>query len=84
MNDDDRIEHLGWGDYRLELWPHFKGEGTAERLHLVRGGFELHIGSITHGCINADKTDPHVVDEFHSMQRLLGAEDGSNWLTVVP
>jgi hypothetical protein len=84
MNFDNRPEHQGWGDYRLEPWPHHKGDGIRERLHLRRGGFELHIGSITHGCINADKTDPQAVDAFHAMQRLLGAEDGNNWLTVNP
>jgi hypothetical protein len=84
MNFDDRPEHQGWGDYRLEAWPHQTGSGITERLHLSRAGFELHIGSITHGCINADKTDPHAVGQFHALQLLLKSEDGANWLTVTP
>jgi hypothetical protein len=84
MNFDNRPEHQGWGDYRLEPWPHYFGEGILERLHITRGGFELHIGSITHGCINADKTDPHAVNQFHALQQLLSSEDGNNWLTVTP
>ena len=84
MNFDDRPEHHGWGDYRLERWPHQWWYGLTERFHLSRAGFELHIGSITHGCINADKTDPQAVDDFHAMQKLLASEEGKNWLTVKP
>jgi hypothetical protein len=84
MNFDTRPEHQGWGDYRLEPWPHHLGQGILEMLHLRRGGFELHIGSITHGCINADKTDAQAVNEFHALQKLLAAQDGNNWLTVTP
>jgi len=84
MNFDDREIHRGWGDYRLEPSPHTWWHGPLERLHLARGGFELHIGSITHGCINADKTNQQAVDEFHALQQLLHAEDGHNWLTVTP
>jgi RHS repeat-associated protein len=68
MNFDNRPEHQGWGDYRLEPSPYHWWHGPLERLHMARGGFELHIGSITHGCINADKTDPQAVGAFHAMQ----------------
>jgi RHS repeat-associated protein len=84
MNFDNRPEHNGWGDYRLEPSPYSRWHGPLERLHLARGGFELHIGSITHGCINADKTDPQAVGAFHAMQQLLGSQEGNNWLTVNP
>ena len=84
MNFDNRPEHNGWGDYRLEPSPYSRWHGPLERLHLARGGFELHIGSITHGCINADKTDPQAVGAFHAMQQLLGSQEGNNWLTVKP
>ena len=84
MNFDNRPEHNGWGDYRLEPSPYSRWHGPLERLHMARGGFELHIGSITHGCINADKTDPQAVGAFHAMQQLLGSQEGNNWLTVQP
>jgi RHS repeat-associated protein len=82
MNFDTRPEHQGWGDYRLEPWPHHFWDGMLYKLHFQRGGFELHIGSITFGCINADKTNPEAVKQFHQMQQLLQSEDGSNFLTV--
>lgn len=50
----------------------------------ISGGFELHIGSITFGCINANKTNPQAVQQYHDLQRMLQFEDGSNFLTVVP
>jgi len=49
-----------------------------------RGGFEFHLGSITHGCINADKFDPRAVEQYNAIRRMLEAENGSNYLTVVP
>ena len=84
MNPDTRPEHHDWGMYRLEPTPYHWWHGPLERLHLARGGFMLHIGSITHGCINADKTDPLAVGAFHSMQQLLDSEQGNNWLAVQP
>jgi RHS repeat-associated protein len=82
MNFDTRPEHQGWGDYRLEPSPHHFWDGTLYKLHLARGGFELHIGSITFGCINADKTNPDAVSQFHQLQQLLQSEDGNNFLNV--
>jgi len=84
MNSDTRPEHQGWGLYRLEPWPHHWYDGLLYDLHVTRGGFELHVGSITFGCINADKTNPDAVNQYHALQYLLQAQDGNNYLTVVP
>jgi len=89
MNPDERPEHKDWALYRLEPTSWSKWNSLMYYLSKVgignqRGGFELHIGSITHGCINADKTDPRPVDQYHTMQRMLQGEDGTNYLTVVP
>ena len=54
------------------------------RIGLKRGGFELHIGTRTHGCINAENGDPQAVKQFHDIQQLLQSEDGNNYLMVVP
>jgi hypothetical protein len=69
--------------YRLEPWPHHSYDGLLFRLG-ARGGFELHIGSITFGCINADKTNPQAVNQYHDLQRMLQFENSSNFLTVTP
>ncbi len=84
MNADTRPQHQGWGLYRLEPWPHHWYNGLLYDLGLSRGGFELHIGSVTFGCIDADKTNSQAVDQYHAMQFLLQAEDGNNYLTVLP
>jgi hypothetical protein len=60
MNYDTRAEHYGRNVYRLQPWPHHWNDGILYDLHLERGGFELHLGSISLGCINADKTNPVV------------------------
>ncbi len=84
MNLDTRPQHAGRGVYRLEPWPHNWYDGLLYDLDLTRGGFELHLGSVTFGCINADKTNPQAVNDYQALQQLLQAEDGNNYLTVVP
>ncbi len=84
MNADQRPEHRGWGMYRLEPWPHHSYDGLLYTLGQMRGGFELHIGSVTFGCINANKTSPQAVKQYHALEKILQFEDGSNFLTVVP
>ncbi|MFZ0415127.1 MAG: RHS repeat-associated core domain-containing protein, partial [Candidatus Acidiferrales bacterium] len=84
MNADQRPEHQGWGLYRLQPVQWSKWDSFWYYFGNKRGGFEFHIGSITHGCINADKFDPRAVDQYHAIQSMLQSEDGSNYLTVVP
>jgi hypothetical protein len=87
MNLDTRVDtydHAAAGQYRLEPWPHHFWDGFFYNHGWTRGGFELHIGTYTFGCINADKTNPGVVEQYHNMQILLKAEDGKNFLTVIP
>lgn len=84
MNLDTRPEHAGWGLYRLEPWPHSILDGWLYKHHFTRGGFELHLGSITYGCINADKTNPKAAEQYGHIRSLLQSEDGGNFLTVVP
>jgi RHS repeat-associated protein len=82
MNADTRPEHAGRNIYRLEPWPHRTGQGKLETLHLIRGGFELHIGSITHGCINVDWGSEGANTFNNALLPLLVSQDGNNWLTV--
>jgi hypothetical protein len=86
MNTDTRPEHqnLGFNVYRLEPYPYDPWRGPLTRMGLARGGFELHIGSRTLGCINADKTNPQAVQQYHDIDRMLQFENGSNFLTVTP
>ena len=48
------------------------------------GGFELHLGTISLGCINADKRNPAAAQQYQQLNQLLQSENGSNYLTVVP
>ncbi|HWZ44719.1 MAG TPA: RHS repeat-associated core domain-containing protein [Candidatus Saccharimonadales bacterium] len=93
MNLDTRVEkrpdgtiwdHAAGGQYRLEPWPHHFWDGFFYNRGWIRGGFELHVGSITFGCINADKTNPGVVAQYQNMRALLQTEVGGNFLTVIP
>jgi len=89
LNPDERPEHRGWGMYRLQptqwsKWDSFLYFLAAFGIGNKRGGFEFHLGSITHGCINADKFDPRAVEQYNAIRRMLEAENGSNYLTVVP
>jgi len=80
MNPDTR---KGQTDrYRLEPMPAIPG--ILVRLGLARGGFELHPGHRTLGCINALKDDPNTMNQYHQLQQLLDSETGSNYLLVYP
>jgi RHS repeat-associated protein len=74
--------HGAAGQYRLEPWPHHFWDGWLFRHGYTRGGFELHKGTITFGCINADKNNPDAVNQYNQLQQLLQSEDGSNFLNV--
>src|SRR5439155_4201788 len=50
MNKDLRPGHEYW--YRLEPIPHIPGWKV--RLGLARGGFAMHLGTFSEGCINVD------------------------------
>jgi hypothetical protein len=51
---------------------------------LKRGGFELHPGERTRGCINVLRNDPKAMQQYNRMLKLLQAEDGQNYLLVAP
>ena len=84
MNYDTRPVHQGMDVYRLQPWPHHWYDGLLYDLHMSRGGFELHLGTISLGCINVDKTNPSAAEQYHQLNQLLQSEDGLNYLTVVP
>jgi len=80
MNPDTRP---GQTDrYRLEPQPTIPGWKVI--LGLERGGFELHPGHRTLGCINVLKDDPSAMQQYHQLQQLLDSQTGSNFLQVVP
>lgn len=74
----ERPNHPGW--WRLERIPHVPGWKV--RLGLARGGFVLHPGSRSWGCITVDKNDPGVMQYFNLLDVLLADENGNNYLTV--
>ena len=80
MNKDTRKGHELW--YRLEPIP--RVPGWAVRLGLQRGGFALHLGSLSEGCINIDKNDPNLRQQFNDLLNMLNSEQGDNFLYVVP
>jgi len=85
INPDLRPEHAGWPLFRLEPEPQMsKLDAALIRIGLKRGGFELHIGTRTHGCINAENGDPEAVKQFQAIQQLLESEAGNNHLLVIP
>lgn len=78
MNKDERKGKEGF--WRLEPNPKIPGWkcyfGT-------RCGFQLHPGSISLGCITADKKDKEAIAKYNEIDELLLKEQGSNNLTVV-
>jgi RHS repeat-associated protein len=80
MNRDFRPGHEGI--YRLEPVPQIPGWKV--RLGLKRGGFELHPGTRTLGCINVLRTDERAMKQYRELLKLLQAEDSQNYLLVAP
>jgi len=80
MNQDTRPGKEGF--WRLEpnpkipWWKFYSG--------FTRSGFEFHPGGISAGCITVDKTNTRAMDQYNNVNSLLGQENGSNQLTVVP
>jgi len=78
MNKDLRPGHQTW--YRLESippvrwWEYYTG--------LRRGGFALHLGTLSEGCINVDKTNPAAAQQYQQLLQLLDSEQGDNFLFV--
>jgi len=51
-----------------------------------RRGFQMHRGTITHGCVNADKNNPDLMDQWDQLVELLLSEQNTsgNILHVTP
>jgi len=49
----------------------------------ARGGFLLHPGSISLGCITADESNSATMNQYYLIHNLLKSEAGSNNLHVV-
>jgi hypothetical protein len=80
MNIDERPGHETW--WRLEPIPRIPGWKV--RLGLARGGFALHAGTSSLGCINVDKTFRRSTEDYEKLyHRLLGEWD-RNHLNVIP
>jgi len=84
MNFDTRPIHQGMDVYRLQPWPHHWYDGLLYDLHISRGGFELHLGTISIGCINTNRRNPAAAQQYQQLDQLLQSENGSNYLTVIP
>jgi hypothetical protein len=73
--------HEGWWAAQSTSWGWASGPSC--RLGFSRCGYNLHLGSISLGCITFDKTNPDAVNEFDSVSDLL-QNDAPNTLTVLP
>ena len=51
---------------------------------MERGGFALHLGTFSEGCINVDKDDPVERQKYLDLLRMLDAEQEDNFIQVVP
>lgn len=80
MNKDTRPGHETW--YRLEPIPHTPGWKV--RAGLARGGFALHLGTLSEGCINVDKNNPDMRKQYSDLLKLLDMEQGDDYLQVIP
>ena len=78
MNKDLRPGHEYC--YRLEPIPHIPGWKV--RLGLARGGFAMHLGTFSEGCINVDKNDPVARQKYFDLLKMLDAEQGDNFMWV--
>jgi len=79
MNPDDRSGHENF--WRLEPVPKIPGWQCG---WWSRCGFELHIGSISLGCITTNRHDPTAVQQYNQTNDLLQSESGGNTLIVTP
>jgi RHS repeat-associated protein len=82
MNRDNRPGHEGF--WRLEPNPTIPGWKCDLHWDGVRCGFELHPGSISLGCITADKKNVNAMKQYAGVNKLLVSEDGANSLVVKP
>lgn len=73
MNRDDRLQHAGMNFWRLEPVPKIPGWKCGFPFG-ARCGFEFHPGSLSLGCITADKTDPGVMKQYLENNALLRGE----------
>jgi uncharacterized protein RhaS with RHS repeats len=52
-----------------------------------RKAFQMHRGTISHGCLNANKNDPDAMKQYDQIMQLLMNEQNwglGNWLQVIP
>lgn len=79
MNRDDRPgNNLFWRlepDPKISGWKYYLG---------ARGGFLLHPGAISLGCITADESNPDAMAQYRLIHNLLRTETGTNYLRVTP
>ncbi|MBI5639904.1 MAG: DUF2778 domain-containing protein, partial [Nitrospirae bacterium] len=79
MNSDDRAKHgLFWrleADPKVSGWQYYLG---------ARGGFLLHPGSASLGCITVRKRDAKAMLQYRAINDLLKSEIESNYLKVAP
>jgi RHS repeat-associated protein len=80
MNPDERPGHETW--WRLEPVP--KISGWKVRLGLARGGFALHSGKSSLGCINVDKRFDQSTSDYTDLYNHLLGEADRNRLHVIP
>jgi RHS repeat-associated protein len=72
----------GWWALQSSSW-NPGVDGLLCRLGFKRCGFNLHIGTISEGCITFDKNDPAATDAFNKISNLFSADSPNNTLTVI-
>jgi hypothetical protein len=84
MNKSDIKD--GHDRFRLEPYPNGTIDRTLRDIEHPRFdglGAQLHRGTVSDGCINADQNNPGTMRQFDQVLNLLNREAGSNYLTVV-
>ena len=79
QNQPSSFFHLSRGAVfdRVYQFGEYSGLGSP-----VRGGFMIHPGQSSNGCITVDKSDPKRLREYHGIQDLLNLEIDSSTLEV--
>jgi RHS repeat-associated protein len=74
--------HPEWWAMQAEGWNRL--DSLLYYLFMERGGFNLHLGTYSEGCITFDKSDPSAVDAFGWLDWMPQADAPSNIIVVVP
>ena len=77
MSPNSKPGRDGWWALQESGWNKF--DSLLYYAGLKRSGANLHLGTVSHGCITVDVS---AADQYYGLTDLLEKEAGSNWLNV--